>query len=115
MAASKKSRYCSPCCPLRSTVDFFAAAMPSLLGTARGSVTLLFLHLIMENIQEDAIVTGRLSEAESMPIVKAARALGLDAYTLCTFIQRGQVQAGLSASGEFVVPTSEVERLAKKE
>lgn len=50
-----------------------------------------------------------------MPIVKAARALGLDAYTFCTFIQRGRVQAGLSASGEFVVPASEVERLAKKE
>ncbi len=71
--------------------------------------------LIMENIQQDARLPDRLSEVESISIPKAARALGLDAYTLCTFIQRGQVQTGLSPSGEFVIPKGEVERLAKKE
>lgn len=71
--------------------------------------------LIMENIQQDGILSGRLDEADSMPIDKAARAIGLDVYTLYTFIQRGRVEAGFSPSGEFVIPNSEVERLAKKE
>jgi hypothetical protein len=73
------------------------------------------IWLIMENIQKDGILTGSLSEAESMPIDKAARELGLDVYTLYTFIQRGRVQAEFSPSVEFVIPKSEVERLAKKE
>ena len=65
--------------------------------------------------QQDAGLIGRLSEAESVSIPKAARMLGLDAYTLYTFIQRERVQAGLSPSGEFVIPKNEVERLARKE
>ena len=69
----------------------------------------------MESIPQDTSLDDRLSEADSLPISKAARALGLDAYTLYTFIQTGRVQAGLSPSGEFVVPQSEVERLARKE
>ena len=71
--------------------------------------------LIMENIHKDVSLAGRVDEAESMPIDKAARELGLDVYTLYTFVQRQRVQAGLSPSGEFVIPNSEVERLAKKE
>ena len=65
--------------------------------------------------EQDAGLSGRLSETESVSIPKAARMLGLDAYTLYTFIQRDRVQAGLSPSGEFVIPKSEVERLARKE
>ena len=65
--------------------------------------------------QQDAGLTSRLSDAESVSIPKAARMLGLDAYTICTFIQRGRVQAAFSPSGEFVIPKSEVERLARKE
>jgi hypothetical protein len=65
--------------------------------------------------QQDAILSGSLSEADSVSIPKAARALGLDVYTLCTFIQRERVRAGLSPTGEFVIPKSEVQRLAKKE
>ena len=65
--------------------------------------------------QQDAILSGSLSEADSVSIPKAARALGLDVYTLCTFIQRERVWAGLSPTGEFVIPKSEVERLARKE
>ncbi|HEY5233983.1 MAG TPA: hypothetical protein VIK35_10665, partial [Verrucomicrobiae bacterium] len=61
--------------------------------------------------EPDAILTGRLSEAESVSIPKAARRLGLDAYTLCTLIQREQVRAGLSASGEFVIANEELNRL----
>jgi hypothetical protein len=69
----------------------------------------------MENIQQDSVLIGRLSEAESVPIANAARELGLDVYTLCTFIQRERIRAGFSPSGEFVIPNSEVQRLAKKE
>ena len=65
--------------------------------------------------QQDAGLTGRLSEAESVSIPKAARMLGLDVYTLYTLIQRDRVQTGLSPSGEFVIPKNEVERLARKE
>ncbi len=64
--------------------------------------------------EQDAILGDRLSEADSVSILQAARTLGLDAYTLCTLIQRERVQAGLSSSGEFVIPISEVERLAGK-
>ena len=69
----------------------------------------------MENIQQDERLADRLSEANSVPIANAARELGLDVYTLYTFVQRQRVQAGLSPSGEFVIPKSEVERLARKE
>ena len=70
----------------------------------------------MESIPQDTSLDDRLSEADSLPISKAARALGLDAYTLYTFISNGDaVQAGLSASGEFVIPKGEVDRLARKE
>ena len=104
-------------------LDFFAAAKPLLLGTARVEVTLILsldkwkfrvIWFIMDS-QQDAILTGRLSEADSVSVPKAARALGLDVYTLYTLIQRDRVRAGLSPTGEFVIPKSEVERLAKKE
>jgi hypothetical protein len=65
--------------------------------------------------EQDAILTGRLSEAESVPIPKAARALRLDAYTLYSLIQRERVQAGISESGEFVIPNEELNRLLKKD
>jgi hypothetical protein len=71
--------------------------------------------LTMENIPQDIALAGRMSEADSVPIANAARELGLDVYTLYTFIQRERVQAAFSSSGEFVIPKSEVERLAKKE
>jgi hypothetical protein len=44
MAAAKNSRYCSPM-PSALHLDFFAAAKPLLLGTARGEVT---LHLSLD-------------------------------------------------------------------
>ena len=69
----------------------------------------------MEHIQQDASLTGILNDADSVPIANAARELGLDVYTLYTFVQRERVQGGLSPSGEFVIPKSEVERLSKKE
>jgi hypothetical protein len=59
-------------------------------------------------------LTGRLSDAESVPIPQAARMLGLDFYTLCTFIQRERVRTELSPSGEFVIPKDEVNRLLKR-
>ena len=62
-----------------------------------------------------AILTGRLSEADSISIPRAARRLGLDAYALCTLIQRERVQAGLSQSGEFVIANEELNRLLKKD
>jgi hypothetical protein len=65
--------------------------------------------------EQDAILTGRLSEAESVSIPKAARRLGLDAYALCTLIQRERVQARLSPSGEFVIANEELNRLLEKE
>ena len=70
----------------------------------------------MEHIQQkhNSLADG-LSETDSVPVAKAARELGLDVYTLYTFVQRQRVQAGLSPSGEFVIPIDEVERLAKKE
>ena len=67
------------------------------------------------NSEPDAILTGRLSEAESVSIPKAARRLGLDAYTLCTLIQRERVQTGLSPAGEFVIANEELNRLLKKD
>ena len=70
----------------------------------------------MEHIQQKhGSLADKLDETDSVPIAKAARELGLDVYTLYTFVQRQRVQAGLSPSGEFVIPNSEVERLAKKE
>ena len=71
------------------------------------------IWLIMAN-EQDAILSGRLSEAQSVSIPQAARLLGLDAYTLCTLIQRERVQAEFSPSGEFVISKSEMERLAGK-
>ena len=65
--------------------------------------------------EPDAILTGRLGEADSISIPKAARRLGLDAYTLCTLIQRERVKAGLSPSGEFVIANEELNRLLKKD
>jgi len=65
--------------------------------------------------EPDDILTGRVSEADSIPIQKAARTLGLDAYTLYTLIQRECVQAGLSPSGEFVIANTELSRLLKKD
>ncbi len=65
--------------------------------------------------QQDAGLSGRLSEAKSVSIPKAARALGLDTYTLYTLIQRERVRAGLSQSGEFVIPNDELNRLLKKD
>jgi hypothetical protein len=58
---------------------------------------------------------GRLTDAEAVTIPQAARALGLDDYTVYTFIQRERVRAGLSSSGEFVIPKNEVNRLLKKD
>jgi hypothetical protein len=46
--------------------------------------------------EQDAILIGRLSEAKSLSIPKAAHSFGLDAYALCTFIQRERAQAMLS-------------------
>ena len=65
--------------------------------------------------EPDAILIGRLSEADSISIPKAARRLGLDAYTLYTLIQRERVQARLSPSGEFVIANTELDRLLKKD
>jgi len=65
--------------------------------------------------EPSAILTGRLSEADSISIPRAARRLGLDAYTLCTLILSERVQAGLSPSGEFVIANAELNRLLKKE
>ena len=59
-------------------------------------------------------MAGRLSEADSVSIPRAARRLGLDAYTLYTLVQRERVQAGLSSSGEFVIANTELDRLMKK-
>jgi len=67
------------------------------------------------NSEPDANLSGRLNEADSISIPKAARRLGLDAYTLCTLIQRQRVQAGLSPSGEFVIASEELNRLLKKD
>lgn len=64
--------------------------------------------------EPDGILVGRLSEADSIPIPKAARTLGLDAYALYTLIQRERVQAGLSPSGEFVIANTELNRILKK-
>ena len=68
----------------------------------------------MDN-EPDVSLTGRLSEVDSISIPKAARTLGLDAYTLYTLIQRERVQAGLSPSGEFVIANAELNRLLKKD
>jgi hypothetical protein len=43
MAMMKTSRYCSPCCPLRSTLTFSPPPSFLLLGTALGEVTSKFL------------------------------------------------------------------------
>ncbi|HXI72512.1 MAG TPA: hypothetical protein VNN22_19385 [Verrucomicrobiae bacterium] len=56
-----------------------------------------------------------LTEADSISIPRATRRLVLDAYTLCTLIQRERVQAGLSPSGEFVIANEELNRLLKKD
>jgi predicted site-specific integrase-resolvase len=70
----------------------------------------------MEHIQQKyGSLADKMDETDSVPIAKAAHELGLDVYTLYTFVQRQRVQAGLSLSGEFIIPKSEVERLARKE
>ena len=65
--------------------------------------------------ESDAILTGRLDGTDSISIPKAARRLGLDAYTLCALIQRERVQAGLSPVGEFIIANEELNRLLKKD
>jgi hypothetical protein len=104
-------------------LDFFAAAMPSLLGTARGKVTLLFLHLtkeffgliglIMDSQQDEnaAIVNSRLSETESVSFSDAARFLGVDVFTFYSMVQREEIPSFLGAWGEFVVSQEDLDKL----
>ena len=59
--------------------------------------------------------TGEPEASGQISISQAARALGLDTYTLYTLIQREKINPITAAGGEYVVSEQDVERLAAKE
>ena len=48
---------------------------------------------------------------DGISVAEAARILGLDAFTLYTFIQRDRLRAVRAQSGEIVIPSKELFRL----
>ncbi len=50
-----------------------------------------------------------------LSVQEAARALGVDSFTLLGFIQRDRLTATRSASGEIMIPESELARLTNSE
>jgi predicted site-specific integrase-resolvase len=51
---------------------------------------------------------------EGVPVAEAARHLGLDAFTVYTFIQRDRLRAVRAPSGEILVPQGDLVRLLRR-
>lgn len=52
--------------------------------------------------------------ANALTITEAADAVGVETFTMLSFIQRGKVNATRSSSGEITVPAAELANLTKK-
>lgn len=66
-------------------------------------------------MDQPSVNLSRPPEASGhVSIPQAARALGLDTYTLYTLIQRERINPTIAAGGEFVVTEEDVKRLATK-
>ena len=50
-------------------------------------------------------------ENENCSIAEAALRLGLDLFTVCALVQRNKLRAKCLPSGEFVIPTTELQRV----
>jgi hypothetical protein len=103
--------------------DLSAPPKPSLPSFQRAEV-LPFLHLTNEffglfgfsmEARRRIKLAGEPETSGQVSIPQAARALGLDAFTFCTLVQRGCVKVIRAYWGELVVPKAEVNRLASKE
>ncbi|MBU6402350.1 MAG: helix-turn-helix domain-containing protein [Verrucomicrobia bacterium] len=54
------------------------------------------------------------TQPEGVSVAEGARILGLDAFTLYTFIQRDRLRAIRAPSGEIVIPPKELLRLLEE-
>ena len=55
------------------------------------------------------------SEESQVSVPDAARALGLDSFTLLSLIQRDRVSVTRSRSGEIMIPESDLARLTVRQ
>ena len=62
---------------------------------------------------EEKVGTEGESETQ-VTTAEGASALGVDSFTVYSFIQRDRIRAIRSPSGEFNIPKSELARLAKR-
>jgi hypothetical protein len=61
--------------------------------------------------ENDAIVSRRLSETESVSFSDAARFLGVDVFTFYSMVQREEIPSFLGPWGEFVVSQDDLDKL----
>ena len=54
------------------------------------------------------------SASRQLTVNEAADAIGVDSFTMLSFIQRGKVNPARSPSGEVTVPESELVRLTER-
>jgi len=62
-------------------------------------------------MEEHETLKGGTTGESQVSVPDAARALGLDSFTLLSLIQRGRVSVTRSTSGEITIPESELARL----
>ena len=62
----------------------------------------------------DAKPTGQMETSGQLTIPQAARALGLDAFTFYTLLQRDRVPYSFGAGGEIVVSEQDLNQLLAK-
>jgi predicted site-specific integrase-resolvase len=69
-----------------------------------------------EETQQFQPPTANTAEPGSrcLTITQAAEAIGVDSFTMLSFIQRGKVNPTRSPSGEIMVPESELATLIEK-
>ena len=70
----------------------------------------MFIFCTME--EQETLEGGKESQ---LSVQEAARALGVDSFTLLGFIQRDRLTAARSPSGEITIPESELARLTNGE
>jgi predicted site-specific integrase-resolvase len=63
---------------------------------------------------EPAIGNTTASASSHLTVRQAADAIGVDSFTMLSFIQRGRVNPTRSPSGEITVPESEVTKLTER-
>ena len=62
----------------------------------------------------DAKITGQAQTSGQLTVPQAARALGLDAFTFYTLLQRDRIPYTFGAGGEIVVSEQDLNQLLAK-